>query len=155
MNTKCEDNDKEQSGKARLRLFLRYKKITKTDFVKEFNLSEAYFTKMDTGFSQKALINLHLKFPELNIMWLLFGEGNMIITENNLSNGIINETEEQKQIKLIEQQQETISKLTETSEVFSNHMKTEGERQLNLIKQQQETISKLTASIQMMLEKFP
>ena len=68
----------EQSVKERLMQFYMHKGLTKSRFEKMCGLSNGYIDKLKHAPSGNKLVNIYLKFPELNRVWLLTGEGDML-----------------------------------------------------------------------------
>lgn len=64
--------------KERLESFLKLKKISKTEFGKRIGVSAAYVTGIRRSLSQEKISSIAREFPELNIEWLLTGEGDML-----------------------------------------------------------------------------
>lgn len=64
--------------KERLEGFLKVKKITKTEFGRRIGVSAAYVTGIRRSLSQEKISSIAREFPELNIEWLLTGEGDML-----------------------------------------------------------------------------
>ena len=69
--------------KSRLKVFLKLNNISKLEFYKSIHLPAGYMEK-DIAFSSKILIKIIKSYPNLNIKWLLTGEGNML--ETNITN---------------------------------------------------------------------
>lgn len=66
------------SVKERLMEYLKYAGISKTVFGKMIGVSSAYVTSIRQSISQDKIQSIALKFPNLNIEWLLTGEGEML-----------------------------------------------------------------------------
>lgn len=64
--------------KERLEDFLKIKKISKTEFGKRIGVSAAYVTGIRKSLSQEKISSIAREFPNLNIEWLLTGEGQML-----------------------------------------------------------------------------
>lgn len=64
--------------KERLEDFLKFKKITKTEFGKRIGVSAAYVTGIRRSLSQEKISSIAREWPDLNIEWLLTGEGEML-----------------------------------------------------------------------------
>ncbi|MRG45520.1 hypothetical protein GFS24_10365 [Chitinophaga sp. SYP-B3965] len=66
--------------------FLDYLGVKEGAFEKKLNFSNAYFSKTREGrgnIAQKELEKIHQFYPELSIIWLIFGEGEMILPGAN------------------------------------------------------------------------
>ena len=62
----------------RIRVFVRYKKISISEFCRTLEVSSAYVSSMQQSMSLKMLQRISLIYPELNILWLQTGEGEML-----------------------------------------------------------------------------
>ena len=65
--------------KERLLRFLQFKKLTKAEFERLAGLSSGYIKNFKGNIGGEKLENLLNAFPELNKVWLLTGEGEMLI----------------------------------------------------------------------------
>lgn len=70
----------EQTVKDRTIAFVKHKGITMKTFEKKCGLSSGYVTSMRKGFGSEKLNNVLSAFPELNRDWLIFGEGEMLLS---------------------------------------------------------------------------
>lgn len=70
----------ETTVKDRTLLFLKSQNIKMKDFETKCDLSNGYVTSMRKGFGRQKLENVLKAYPELNREWLLYGEGEMLIT---------------------------------------------------------------------------
>lgn len=68
--------------KKRLLEFLQYLGIGQTKFEEKTGLGRASVSKIKDGMSAPNLAKILKAYPELNIEWLLTGEGNMIKDDN-------------------------------------------------------------------------
>ena len=66
--------------KERTYEFIRYKGLTVRSFEEKCDLSNGYVSSMRKGFGKDKLNNVLKEFPELNRDWLLYGEGEMLVT---------------------------------------------------------------------------
>lgn len=74
--------------KERLREFIKYKKISERAFCREIGVSMSYVNSIRTGIQPDKMKVITEKYPELNPMWLLTGDGEMIQNGNmNQVNG--------------------------------------------------------------------
>lgn len=71
----------ENAVKQRIMEFIRYKKLPVVKFESMCGLSCGYIRNMRKGFGVEKLNNIRNMFPELNPMWLLYGQGEMIVSE--------------------------------------------------------------------------
>lgn len=81
----------ESSVKQRLIDYLKFKHISKIEFGRAIGVSSAYVTSIRNSISPNKIQSIALKFPDLDIQWLLTGDGEMIkgINIGNSSNGVI------------------------------------------------------------------
>lgn len=66
----------------RISLYLQFRKISPHAFEKKIKLSNGYFTKQLRhlgSVGSDILIKINIAYPELNILWVLIGEGQMIV----------------------------------------------------------------------------
>ena len=68
--------------KTRIRKYVEFKGVSNRKFHIEINASDS-FLKSNGGFNVDYLPVIRQKCPDLNIDWLLFNEGSMIITAAN------------------------------------------------------------------------
>jgi hypothetical protein len=65
----------------RIALFIHFKKITPHAFEQKIDLSNGYFSKQLKhlgSVGSDILIKIHQAYPELDILWVLTGEGQML-----------------------------------------------------------------------------
>ena len=63
--------------RERLNEFLAVVDLTKRRFQKDIGVSPAYFANAVNGFSPRVQYKIRKAHPELNLEWLMTGEGNM------------------------------------------------------------------------------
>ena len=68
------------SVKERIILFIKTKKITSTEFCNTIGVSKAFVSSMRHSLQPDKIKSIALHYPELNISWLLTGDGEMIKT---------------------------------------------------------------------------
>ena len=68
----------EQTVKDRLLYFLKTKRIRPAEFTRTFGVSRAYISSMRKAPSNEMLEKISLEYPELNMEWLITGDGTMI-----------------------------------------------------------------------------
>lgn len=71
----------ESSIKQRLLSYIDNKGITVREFERACGMSNGYVRGIDTAIGERKLKSISLQFPELNISWLLTGEGEMLKSE--------------------------------------------------------------------------
>jgi len=64
--------------KKRILEFIDYKKISQARFEKETGLSNGYVNNIRKSISENTLKKITNAFPELNRIWLMLGEGEML-----------------------------------------------------------------------------
>lgn len=69
------------SVKERLTEYLRTKKISKSAFGRDIGVSSAYIASIRKSIQPDKLQRIALKYPDLNTVWLLIGEGEMLKTD--------------------------------------------------------------------------
>lgn len=65
----------------RIRLVMEYSKLTQQEFAARIDTSASSLSGIFTGRTQpsaKHVNGIHRAYPEINVNWLMFGEGNMI-----------------------------------------------------------------------------
>lgn len=67
--------------KSRTYLFVKHKGLTMKKFEELCGLSSGYVSSMRKGFGRGKLDNVLTTFPDLNREWLLYGEGEMLVSE--------------------------------------------------------------------------
>lgn len=83
--------------KDRLLKIAEHYRLTPNKFSEMIGMSRAFVKNMNEEISTKPMRNILLKFPEVNIIWLLTGEGEMInkntdeqiLTSENISPDIL------------------------------------------------------------------
>ena len=73
----------ETTVKERLVRFYEAKGLSKSGFEKMVGLSNGYIDKLRICPSNDKLEMIYLKFPDLNRIWLLTGEGEMLLSSGN------------------------------------------------------------------------
>lgn len=66
------------SVKERLIGFIKYKGITKSAFCASIGVSNAFISSMRTSIQPDKVQSISLKYPELNMGWIMTGEGEML-----------------------------------------------------------------------------
>ena len=75
----------ESAVKQRIMEFIRYKRMPVVKFESICGLSCGYIRNMRKGFGVQKLDSILNKFPELNPMWLLYGDGEMLLRKEQKS----------------------------------------------------------------------
>lgn len=92
----------ESTVKERIKKFISYKNLSIRSFERSCNLSNGYINSIEQTIMPKKLSNISLQFPELNINWLLTGEGEMLKSGYTQTDGVIsvaNEAQEEYQVQ--------------------------------------------------------
>lgn len=94
------------SVKQRLTKYIKHRKISIREFCRSVGVSETYVSSMRNSIQPNKLDKISEIYPELNIGWLIFGEGEMIKPDDSLSaeqkDSIITEASDIFKDKLIE-----------------------------------------------------
>jgi transcriptional regulator with XRE-family HTH domain len=110
--------------KERITLFIKSLEISKSEFCRQIGVSNAYISSIRKSIQQDKVQRIALKYPELNIEWLLTGDGEMLKNSKpnpiaiNDENEYIRELKEDKKhcLKIIEEQSEIIRSQQKTIE---------------------------------------
>lgn len=70
--------------KERLTNYLAYKRISKSEFGRIIGVSASFISSMRKSLQPDKVTSIAQSFPDLNIQWLLTGEGNMLVGGNNV-----------------------------------------------------------------------
>ena len=69
----------------RIRTIMEYTKLSQQDFAARLGISPASLSSILTGRTNptnKHIMGIHQGFPEINVNWLMFGEGDMLTGEH-------------------------------------------------------------------------
>ena len=91
--------------KSRLLEFLKYLKMGQNAFESECEISNGYLSHLKSSIGSDILMKIHIKYPDLNISWIVTGEEEMLLGENSDNRIDLN--------RIIKSQQQTINRLTE------------------------------------------
>lgn len=72
----------------RIRTIMEYTKLSQQDFAARLGISPASLSSILTGRTNptnKHIMGIHQGFPEINVNWLMFGEGDMLTGEHAVS----------------------------------------------------------------------
>lgn len=75
--------------KERLIQYLDIKNISKSEFGRAIGVSNAYVTSIRKSIDNEKIKAIALTYPELNIKWLLYGEGEMLLNNKKDDEEII------------------------------------------------------------------
>ncbi len=76
------------SVKKRLKSFIKNQKIAISTFEKDIKVSNGYVNSISKGIGGEVLLKILEKFPNINIEWLLTGNGDMF-KNGNISQNIV------------------------------------------------------------------
>jgi hypothetical protein len=68
----------------RIAMYLQFRAITPHSFERKIHLSNGYFSKQIKNLGSVGsdiVVKIHDSYPELNMLWVLTGEGDMIIED--------------------------------------------------------------------------
>jgi hypothetical protein len=68
----------------RIAMYLQFRAITPHSFERRIHLSNGYFSKQTKNLGSVGsdiLVKIHDSYPELNMLWVLTGEGEMILAD--------------------------------------------------------------------------
>jgi transcriptional regulator with XRE-family HTH domain len=97
---------------TRLKQFMDYTQLPSSQFADQAQIPRPTLSQIMNGrnkkISNELITKLHEAFPQLNVMWLMFGDGDMVTGEN------IQFSEPQKEQNLFEQQEQDIFNQVDT-----------------------------------------
>lgn len=96
----------------RLRQYIKKKGISEYRFLKDSNLSLSFFTSSLDGLSARTLGKIGASFPDLNISWVMSGEGEMIRTAEEtipMAEHLLALQEKDKEIKRLKKMLDKVS----------------------------------------------
>jgi hypothetical protein len=71
--------------KDRVKLFCERKNIAVTKFERDANLSNGYFRDTTSRMGDEKIERIHRAFPDLNMDWLITGNGEMLVAEQGVA----------------------------------------------------------------------
>jgi phage repressor protein C with HTH and peptisase S24 domain len=71
--------------KERIKEFISFKKMSIRQFERECGLSNGYVNGIDQMIMPNKMSSINLQFPELNMGWLITGEGNMLKSDSGVN----------------------------------------------------------------------
>ena len=77
----------ETTVKERLIKYLESKRISKAEFARIIGVSSSYIAAMRKSIQPDKVAKISASFPDLNIQWLMTGEGTMIQNNQSIGNG--------------------------------------------------------------------
>lgn len=116
----------------RIRKLIAYEQMNSSQFADEIKLQRSSLSHVLSGRNNPSLdfvMKIKQRFPEVNLEWLLFGEGNMLLGEqNNIVFGTVNDSGDSK----LENIGRTISNNSETKVEYSGRYEETGTQTQNL-----------------------
>ena len=79
----------EEKIKDRLEAYLKAKKESKSEFGRKIGVSNSYISSMRKSIQPDKMEKIKKMYPDLNIEWLMTGEGDMIVGEISGGNNAI------------------------------------------------------------------
>ena len=76
-----------QTVKERLKIFIKYLDIGQGKFEKTCGFSNGYINNSKGNFGASKIEDILKKYPELNRVWLMTGEGEMLKSNVSIENG--------------------------------------------------------------------
>jgi len=102
----------------RIAIYLQFKTISPHSFERNINLSNGYYAKQLKNLGSVGsdiLIKVHNHYPDLNILWVLTGDGQMIaeqdsmLTGSNIEDYPMRYISDNKKLKLLESDLEKLN----------------------------------------------
>lgn len=78
----------EATVKQRLIAFLNYKGCSNSEFCRKMEVSQTFISSMRKSMQPDKLQKVAVLFPNLNMTWLLTGEGSMLVDEESVNERI-------------------------------------------------------------------
>jgi SOS-response transcriptional repressor LexA len=76
------------TAKERLKFFIRQKNMTIQDFCNRLDVSPTYVNNFRKGFGHDVEDKVTTLWPDLNLRWLMFGEGEMYVVSDRQKVGV-------------------------------------------------------------------
>lgn len=112
----------ESTINQRIKQFCKEIGITVSAFEKQNDMANGYVNGISKGIGEEKLKTIRLNFPQLNLVWLMIGEGDMIISEPSKTDTSSTKTIENLSI-VIKSQQETITRLMDDNEQLRDELR--------------------------------
>ena len=71
-------SEQEEGVRERLIAFLKFKRVNKSEFAEAIGVSNSYVMNIRNGISPGKIARMKEVYPELNIEWLITGDGEML-----------------------------------------------------------------------------
>ena len=83
-----------ETVKERLNAFLRYKEVNNSEFGRAIGVSSAFVSSIRKSIQPDKIEKIKSTFPDLNVSWLLTGEGPMLVSDAKRGAGAVASSEE-------------------------------------------------------------
>jgi hypothetical protein len=106
-------------------MYLQFRAITPHSFERKIHLSNGYFSKQTKNLGSVGsdiLVKIHDSYPELSMLWVLTGEGKMILEEAEMAQDATSQdfgiryASENKRLKSLESDMEKLSTVLKDKE---------------------------------------
>lgn len=123
----------EETVKERLKDFIKFVGISEREFCRRVGVGSAYIQSIRKSIMPDTLQQITIQFPRLNPLWLMMGEGEMLLPEekpeaheaapSEILLKLLEDAREEKArlLSIIESQQRTIERLTELTKKADVH----------------------------------
>lgn len=122
----------EGTVKERLKYFIKSEGISEREFCRRVGVGSAYIQSIRKSIMPDTLQQITIQFPRLNPLWLMMGDGEMLLPEEekkpeaNPSEILLKllddaQSEKARLLSIIESQQRTIERLTELTKKVDVH----------------------------------
>lgn len=79
-----------QTVKERLNAYLRHKGVNKSEFGRKIGVSSSFVSSMRKSIQPDKVEKISASFPDLNVEWLMTGEGSMLRSQQGISQTLEN-----------------------------------------------------------------
>lgn len=109
----------------RIAMYLQFRAITPHSFERKIHLSNGYFSKQTKNLGSVGsdiLVKIHDSYPELSMLWVLTGEGKMILEEAEMAQDATSQdfgiryASDNKRLKSLESDMEKLSTVLKDKE---------------------------------------
>ncbi len=125
----------EGTVKERLKLFIKHLGISEREFCRRVGVGSAYIQSIRKSIMPDTLQQITIQFPQLNPIWLMMGDGEMLLPEekpeekapapapSEILLKLLDDAQNEKArlLSIIESQQRTIERLTELTKKAAVH----------------------------------
>lgn len=122
----------EETVKERLKRFIKSEGISEREFCRRVGVGSAYIQSIRKSIMPDTLQQITIQFPRLNPLWLMIGDGEMLLPEeekkpetasSEILLKLLDDAQKEKArlLSIIESQQRTIERLTELTKKADVH----------------------------------